>query len=172
MKKIPLKHTNRFTLVDDEDYKQLVSLPYKSWLYYRNKAGNEYARARIKLSDMSWSLVLMHRVIMGAEPGEEVDHVDRDGLDNRRQNLRLSTRSQNNGNQAKTRGTSRFKGVYWDKGRQKWHAQICLGSNRRAIGRFDSEEEAARAYDAAAVEQWGEFARVNFPAMILYKPAD
>lgn len=97
MKKVPLKHTNHFTLVDEEDYKSLTSPPYKSWLYYQNKAGNEYARARIKLPGGSWALVLMHRVITGAGPGEEINHIDRDGLNNRRQNLRFSNRSQNNG---------------------------------------------------------------------------
>ena len=164
MKVIPLKHTKRYALVDNGDYARLTSSPYKAWLYYRNKAGNEYARAKIKLPDKTWALVLMHRVIMKAQHGQEVDHHSRDGLDNRKDNLRLATRSQNNGNSAKTRGMSKFKGVYWDESREKWHAQICLKSVVRGLGRFKTEKEAAQAYDAAAREQWGEYARLNSPS--------
>jgi hypothetical protein len=107
--------------------------------------------------------VLMHRLIMDAAPGQQIDHVNRDGLDNRRANLRFCTASQNRGNQAKFRGVSQYKGVVWDRSRNLWSARIGHQGRTLYLGRFVSEEDAARAYDKAACEKWGEFARLNFP---------
>jgi hypothetical protein len=105
----------------------------------------------------------MHRVIMGGG-AKEIDHINGDGLDNRRENLRGCSRSENARN---TRGhfgsakTSAFKGVNWVKKSKKWVACICHDSQQVRLGYFTSEEEAARAYDAAALELHGEFARTN-----------
>jgi hypothetical protein len=107
----------------------------------------------------------MHRLIIGAGDRDLVDHVNRNGLDNRSANLRLCTSSQNQGNRGADRRrlgtTSVHKGVCWDKSRQRWGAYIHYDGRTRALGRFDSETSAALAYNVAAVERWGNFARLN-----------
>jgi hypothetical protein len=110
----------------------------------------------------------MHRRILGAQPGQDVDHINHNGLDNRRENLRLCTRSQNNANMKKHGSTSsKFKGVVWRKARTKWIAQIIHREDHKRrhtyLGSFKNEEDAARAYDRAAKELFGEFALLNFP---------
>lgn len=110
--------------------------------------------------------VLMHRLIAGAGPKQQVDHWDRDGLNNQRLNLRLATSQQNQANQRRNmraERTSKYKGVYWDKDRNRWAATIHANYKTRALGRYLTEEEAARAYDEAATTEWGRFARLNFP---------
>jgi hypothetical protein len=96
-----------------------------------------------------------------------VDHWNRDTLDDRRSNLRICLRGQNNTNSRKRSrpaGTSsRFKGVSWRKQKGRWVAKIRKNDSHYFLGYFDSEEDAARAYDAAARRIFGEFARTNFP---------
>jgi hypothetical protein len=107
----------------------------------------------------------LHRLIAGAGPETSVDHWNQDKLDNRSVNLRLCSRSQNGGNRQPDRrreGTSsRHKGVCWDRSRDRWAAYIHVNGKTRGLGRFDSEDSAAAAYNAAALEAWGEFARLN-----------
>jgi hypothetical protein len=105
--------------------------------------------------------ILMHRLIMGAQRGDEIDHVNGNPLDNRRCNLRFCTRSQNNANQRKTRGSSRFKGVCFDKQTGKWRAQISYHGKRIKVGRFVTEEAAALAYQSIARELFPEFGTRN-----------
>lgn len=107
--------------------------------------------------------VFMHRLVAGAGPGEQIDHRDGDGLNNRRTNLRRATTSQNGGNMAPRPSRHGYKGV--TPARSRWAARIMVGYRRRHLGTFDSPEEAARAYDEAAREAWGEYARTNFPAI-------
>jgi hypothetical protein len=107
--------------------------------------------------------VRMHRLIMQARPDQVVDHINGNGLDNRRANLRLCTQAENTRNRRKGAGTSRYKGVSLAKGRTKpWRAQIRHGEKVRCLGYFGDEAEAARAYDAAARATFGAFARMNF----------
>jgi len=109
--------------------------------------------------------VYLHRVIMSAPKGLLVDHRNNNGLDNRRNNLRLATHSQNMINRPKTKSptTSRFVGVYFDKDRSKWVARIHLNNKCIWLGRLDNEIDAAKAYDKAAKQYHGDFARLNFP---------
>jgi len=103
----------------------------------------------------------MHRLIMGNPQGMEVDHINGNGLDNRRCNLRVVTTSQNQANQHARRGRSSFKGVF--KQRSRWRARIHVQQKGINLGSFLTEEEAARAYDAAALHYFGEHACLNFP---------
>ena len=109
--------------------------------------------------------VYLHRLIAGAGPGADVDHWNQDKLDNRSVNLRLCSRQQNSANRQPDRrrlGTSsRHKGVCWDKSRERWAAYIHVNGKTRGLGRFDNEDEAALAYNAAALAAWGQFARLN-----------
>jgi hypothetical protein len=101
---------------------------------------------------------------MNAPPGILVDHRNNDGLDNRRDNLRLATFSQNNINcrRNKSKSSSRFVGVTFDKRKKQWRVRISVSRKRIFLGYFDSEIDAAKAYDQAAKKYYGEFARLNF----------
>jgi len=116
-------------------------------------------------------LEYLHRVVLARElgrelrPGEQVDHIDRNTFDDRIENLRLATRAQNMANQGKPKGTysSEYKGVSWNKRAKKWQAYIKVNGKTIHLGYFIEEFEAAIAYDKAAKEYFGEFARLNFP---------
>lgn len=106
----------------------------------------------------------MHRLILGTSVGMEVDHVNGDGRDNRRVNLRLATHSQNMANQRKRRDgiSSRYKGVWYERRRKRpWRAKIKVRGRQVNLGYFETEEEAAYAYNLAALEHFGGFARLN-----------
>lgn len=109
----------------------------------------------------------LHREILGVVVGQYVDHANGDTLDNRRANLRVATSQENSRNRRHTKSassTSRFKGVSWDKRRLAWRACITTEGGRcRSLGRFATEEDAARAYDAEALTHFGEYAAINFP---------
>lgn len=151
----------RFATIDAADV-ELVS-GYR-WGCLPTRTGRFYATANVGKTK-----IYMHRLIAGTPAGLATDHINNDGLDNRRANLRRATWTQNIANRPKemTRAgrqvTSRYKGVCWDKEKGKWHARIKDGRHV-FLGRYDSEAEAARAYDAAAFAAWGEFAVLNFPA--------
>jgi hypothetical protein len=107
-------------------------------------------------------MILMHVLITGIGTG--IDHANSDGLDNQRANLRQAGQGLNCANMRPSAGkTSQFKGVRRHR-EGKWEARIRIG-RPVYLGLFGSEESAARAYDAAASEAWGEFARLNFPAV-------
>lgn len=156
-KRVPVSKSH-FAEVDAADYANVVAAG--PWQLLRGHNGKLYAHNK------RW---YMHRLIAQTPPGMETDHINGDGLDNRRSNLRVATPSQNSANMGKPRRpdgsphTSRFKGVSWDKSRSKWQSKICVQGKCRNLGRYDSEVLAARAYDRAALAAWGDFAAVNFP---------
>jgi hypothetical protein len=157
VQRIPLGNGQGYFLVDDEDV-PLVSR-YR-WRLHRSRLIN-YARAWTTPRPNQRS-TYAHVLIMGKRG---VDHRDGNGLNNTRANLRDATQAQNLQARRPRRGaSSRYKGVGLDRRNGRWFAYIGTGRNRRWLGRFDSEDDAGRAYDAAAVEAYGEFARLNFPA--------
>lgn len=109
-------------------------------------------------------ILKMHRLLMNAPDGVLVDHINGNGLDNRRENLRLCDHLGNSRNAKAIVGSSRFKGVHFNACNGRWEARIRQNGRQKCLGYYDSEEEAARVYDAAAAIEFGEFARFNFPA--------
>lgn len=108
---------------------------------------------------------LLHRAVLNLACGQVADHRNGNGLDCRRDNLRPCTQLQNTHNRRPMRGsTSRHRGVSWRTVSNSWVAQICIMGRNRRIGEFHTETDAARAYDAEAVKEFGEFARLNFQA--------
>lgn len=105
----------------------------------------------------------VHRMIAKAKPCEFVDHINRNGLDNRKENLRIVDRSQNACNSKRRKDASlQYRGVKLNKTDGKFHARISINGKRRHLGSFNTLEEAAKAYDVAAREHRGAFAKLNF----------
>jgi hypothetical protein len=117
------------------------------------------------------TLHLTHRLIWAMQTGEwpssAVDHIDRNRVNNRWANLRLATSGQNSANvKSRANSSSKYLGIYWHKVAKKWVVFVCKNYERTRIGYFDCEEEAAKAYDAAALKTHGEFANLNFPRIL------
>jgi len=143
------------TIVDDDTYKWAKMLKWQA----REVTNGVYAVH----GQRSLKNVHLHRLILGAQPGELVDHIDGNGLNNLMSNLRICTNAQNQRNQRPQKGgTSIYKGVYWRKDNKKWMAYIQFDRERTHLGCFNSELDAAVAYDKKARELFGEFARTNF----------
>ncbi len=104
----------------------------------------------------------MHRLLIKIPNGFQIDHIDGNGLNNQKLNLRIATASQNQINRGKQKNnTSGFKGVFGRKDKNKWRAQIKFHGKTKHLGYADDKIEAARIYNKAAVERFGEFARLN-----------
>lgn len=150
-------------IVDLGDFEYLSRWPWyaqwnphtKSFYAKRNSRPNSKGKR---------TCIRMHSVILGLKIGEEGDHKNHDTLDNRLENLRKSTQTQNLHNtRTRAKNSSGYKGVSWHKGTEKWCAQIQVSDKKKHLGLFSSPEDAARAYDKAARTANGEFAFLNFP---------
>ena len=154
--RVPLTN-GTVALVDMDDAERVLGYPW-----HRHTAGYA-ARARRTEDGPGPGTIFMHRLILDAPAGVPVRRRNESRLDNRRANLLLATESQSWAG-ARLRGdnTSGYRGVTWSK-RGRWQAQIQVAGRRHFLGYFPSKEDAARAYDAAAREAFGEFARLNLP---------
>jgi hypothetical protein len=151
-----------WTILDQADYYRLRNF---RWVVQGGESGENLYAFRFKFVGPNETTMLsMHREIMNPTDGRLVDHRNCVSLDNRRSNLRLATRAENVQNRRKKKNTSsRFIGVDFSRPESKWRSRISYQGKRIMLGRFDSEIDAARAYDEAAKKYYGEFARLNFP---------
>jgi hypothetical protein len=158
-RRIPLTE-GKFTIVDPQDFYVFNNF---QWCAVKHKSLFHAVRL-INGSNNITKIVSLHTEMMNPPKGLVVDHRNRDGLDNRRANLRLATHSQNrcNTNRSKVGCSSQYRGVYWHKQKKCWRAHLQYEGKWIWLGRFDSELDAARAYDNAARKYHGEFARLNF----------
>jgi len=160
MKQIPLTQ-GLFALVDDEDFEYL-----NQFKWHAHKANRTFYALRNSLykDNKKRHTIQMHRVILGLNNLEiKCDHIDGNGLNNQRYNLRPSTNAENCKNQKPKKGfSSKYKGVCWCNIKNKWRANIRINNKQKHIGYFDHEIEAAKAYDEMAKTHYKEFAYLNF----------
>lgn len=153
MKEIPLNH-GKVAIVDDEDYALVMA--GNKWHDKMYPCGHWYAQ---RTDNMRQCTEFMHRLIMNAPKGRHVDHINGNGLDNRRSNLRLATSSQNQMNRgAPKNNTTGYKGVHRSQTKGKWIAVIKARSKPHYLGTFKTPQSASEAYNRAAKELHGEFA--------------
>ena len=164
MKRIPLTK-GKYAIVDDEDYSELAK---HKW-YASGKGKYVYAIRDIRgKGEGNRKTIIMHRVILNAPDGMEVDHINGDRLDNRKKNLRICSHRENIRNQKKANSstkTSKYKGVDYHRGHYRvgrWRVRIGYNYKQICIGMFRNEIEAAKAYDIEARTLFGEFANTNF----------
>jgi hypothetical protein len=146
-------------ILDDEDFDRLHEF---KWYSKCNSSGIVYAQASVCIYP-EWKKLFLHREVMNVEDSRVwIDHIDRNGLNCQKSNLRLCNASQNGANSSKrSNNTSGFKGVYWHHG--SWYAAIRVNYKKIYVCGLASAEDAARAYDKMAVEHFGNFANLNFP---------
>jgi hypothetical protein len=149
-------------LIDDED----ARLAEFKW-FADVRPTVVYAARNARAAELaagSPPIIRLHKMVLSAPTGYEVDHRDGDGLNCRRGNLRLATKSENQRNRGlHKRNRVGLKGVSFHKRTGRWRADIKLPDRQKHLGTFATPEEAARAYDRAALELYGDFARLNFP---------
>ena len=159
MKEIPLSR-GYVALVDDDDFERVSA--FKWSVSVRRGKHKTYTHAHRHVGPKKDRTTLsLHTFIMGHHHGMMIDHADGNGLNNQKYNLRVATRGQNVANSQRRDNAKKYRGTWRQKGGQ-FVAQVGSGPEKY-IGTYETEEEAARAYDAAAVKKFGEFARLNFP---------
>ena len=164
VKAIPLTR-GLYALIDEADYGWLMKWQWHarngdSKSFYATRA--EYGRGED--GSRKRSSIQMHNAIMNPPEGMEVDHINHNPLDNRRINLRVCIHAHNMRNLPKPRNgrtSSPYKGVSWHKNHECWQAMIKLNYKQKWLGNFTDPKEAALAYNRAAVECFGEFAKLN-----------
>lgn len=158
MKQILLTQ-GKCAIVDDEDFNTLSQYQWNASQYKNSKTW--YAKRNNRVNGHQVT-ILMHRQIMNAKQGLSVDHINHNGLDNQKHNLRLCSHKENMFNRTPDKNTSScFKGVYWCKNISKWRSYITIDNKKVMLGCFESEIEAAKAYDLQASKNFGEFANLN-----------
>lgn len=141
--------------IDEEDY---AIVEKHRW--YTTKSGSR--KKTYACTKINGQKVLIHRIILSAESGQVVDHINGDGMDNRKVNLRLCTHTQNLWNQKKNKNNrSGYKGVFYSQHHGRWAAEINADRTRHFLGYFEVIEDAARAYNEAAIKYHGHFAELN-----------
>lgn len=140
-------------IADDEDYKYLSMLRWRTFV-----DGNTFYAMTTGPRPDRWS-TSMHRIIMGANDGQIIDHMNGNGLDNRKSNLRFCTFSENSYNK---KIKKKYRGVCLKRGK-RWYSSITCQWKTHHLGVHETERDAAMAYDVAAKKLFGEFARLNFP---------
>ena len=159
MKEIPLTK-GKVALVDDDDYPHLLKF---KWHANRSaRCHTWYAETTIRYRQWEVLRTSIHRLVLGARRGEEVDHIDGNGLNNQKSNLRFATRAQQSQNRrAHAKTKSGYKGVCPESGCSTWRAYIIVRGKEVRLGNFPTKEQAAEAYNAAATKFFGEFAYLN-----------
>ena len=148
----------QFAKIDVEDYDKVKGY----WWSLSTKRGfTQYAQAHSSHDSKSRLHLSMHRVILGLTDTGLVDHINGDGLDNRKSNLRIATTQENAFNQKSNRGSSKFKGVSFRKDNNLWRAYVTKDGKRTYLGDHATEIDAAMAYNKAASQLFGEYARLN-----------
>ena|SRR5208337_938909 len=155
---IPLTQ-GQFAIVDASDFEWLSRW---KWCLLKLRDDLMYAQTWVYDGRCGRPFYLMHRLILGAKKGQFCDHKNWNGIDNRRSNLRLCTRSQNQANRPlQSNNIYGYRGIYFDPERVKWEAKIKVQSKTVHLGRYETKEQAARAYNDAATFYFGEFAQLN-----------
>jgi hypothetical protein len=138
-------------LIDNEDWKEVKK--------HKWSINNPSKRAKYVRSSKH---ILLHRYIMNASKDKEVDHINGNPLDNRKQNLRICNKNENSKNRkVNINSSSGYRGVYWDMESNKWAVAISFNKKRIKIGRFKRKTDAALIYNEVALKYHGEFARLN-----------
>jgi hypothetical protein len=166
MKKIKLTR-GKFAIVDDEDYEELNK--YK-WIVTDSNRSKTFYAARyvgknengIYLLEHRKKVVKMHSILMNTPKGMTVDHINCNGLDNRKKNIRLCSFAENKRNSSLSKNNSSgYKGVSWHNTMRKWRARISFKNNLIVLGYFFNKKEEASTYNEAAKKYHGEFANLN-----------
>jgi hypothetical protein len=155
-----LEPSNKVCLIDKEDYDLVKN--YRWYLFHKNLKTIKcsYVRAHHWINNKRGT-ILIHRLIMNPAFKLEIDHINGDGLSNKKINLRTVTRQQNQQNQHSRRGTSKYKGVHWHKMANAWESKININGVYTYLGIFVNEVDAAIAYNKAASKYFGEYANLN-----------